>query len=772
MFEFLAGFMINPALAIGTGAVAGPILIHILSKRRFRRVRWGAMDFLFEAQSRNRRRVRLEQLLLLLLRCLAVFLIALMLMRPFFRPGTISTILGVAPRTERIILLDDSYSMAYRAASGSSATARSSFHQATQSIETIAQWISDETPADSLTLFVTSRLQEPLFALADLDDDGLQRLRERLAALKPSETVARPAEALAAVAELIRRSPREANTAVYVVSDFQREDWIRSDNEAGPAAQSVAAPLKDAAGDDRTVKLILVNVGNPRAENIAVTDVASGQPQIVAGVPARFEIEVSNFSGRRLEQVEMSVSIAEHRLPPIVIPSLQPGQKVREPIELTFPQDGSDYLRIELAGAVLNDDALRLDNSRSLAVEVVPAVQVLVVDGDPSNDPYRDEVYLLGTALRPAGRAASGNDLTIVDEQELNDLALEEFHVVVLANVARLGTTARENLEDFVRAGGGLLVFAGDQIDIDHYNAELYNDGEGLMPVALGEIEEPPPSAEAMTFAGWDTAHPVMRAFGDALADVLRQVQIFAYIRVDESLPENDPPMPDSEFDRLGAAPRPLPRIIARFNNADESLAIVQRAFGRGTCVFIATSVDQEWNDWASNFSYLPLMLELVQFAARRSPTPGQAVVNNPIDCLIDAGRFKPSALLRTPAYPIEPETAIDAVSRKDADSVVTFDQTQKVGMYQFILTTARGERVTRYAAVNPDPRESNLQPASKAELSKALTELPFEFIADPAILADQSVGARLEMWWPLLLAAIVVLLAEHSLAWWFGTRG
>src|SRR5262245_45511698 len=118
MLNWLSGFLFNPALAVGTAAVASPILIHILSRRRFRRIKWAAMDFLLDAQRRNRRRVRLEQLILLALRCLAVFLIALMITRPFVRPGTAAALIGSAARTERIVLLDDSFSMGCRATGG------------------------------------------------------------------------------------------------------------------------------------------------------------------------------------------------------------------------------------------------------------------------------------------------------------------------------------------------------------------------------------------------------------------------------------------------------------------------------------------------------------------------------------------------------------------------------------------------------------------------------------------------------------------------------
>ncbi|MFQ5430759.1 MAG: BatA domain-containing protein, partial [Phycisphaerae bacterium] len=637
MFEWLSGFMLNPAMAIGTGAVASPILIHILSKRRFRRIRWAAMSFLLEARRRNRRRVRLEQLLLLLLRCLAVFLLALLMTRPFLRPGLLSSILGAAARTERIILLDDSYSMDHRPASGTGPQGQPVFEHAKQAAVRIARWVSGETPADSVTLFVTSRPREPVLALPSLSEENLQRFRERLGTLNTSQTTARIADGIGAVADLVRRSPTQANAAVYVISDFQRKDWAPPVDPTAEQTRSVVAPLGDLAKAGHSIKLVLVNVGDPSAGNVAVTDIVAVQPQIVAGVPARFIVSVVNHSADPLEQINLGVSVAHHRMPPVTIPSIQPGQTVREPVEITFSEEGSDYVRIRLAGAAVNADTPRLDNTRALAVEVVPAVQVLLVDGEANNDPYRDEVYLLRAALRPAGRAASGNELAIVDEEELEDLELGGYHVIVLANVRRWGQAARRHIEAFVRDGGGLIIFAGDQLDIEHYNRNLYRGGRGLLPLPLIETVEPQPNTEPIGPGAWDAAHPVMRAFVNQLADALRRVRVSSYIRVGESAAA---PAASRPSDDNAAAERAPARIVVRFNDADASPAIIQRGYGRGLCVFIATSADQEWNNWPSNFSYLPVMLELVQYAAKRSDGAKQTVVGGEISCPLDRSLF------------------------------------------------------------------------------------------------------------------------------------
>ena len=76
--DALATWLVNPWLFVGgLAAIALPILIHLLNKRRFRIVEWAAMRFLLAAQRKNSRRMRIEQLILLIVRCLVVFLVVL-----------------------------------------------------------------------------------------------------------------------------------------------------------------------------------------------------------------------------------------------------------------------------------------------------------------------------------------------------------------------------------------------------------------------------------------------------------------------------------------------------------------------------------------------------------------------------------------------------------------------------------------------------------------------------------------------------------------------
>src|SRR5437588_2675843 len=100
-------FFTNPGfLAVAGALISAPIIIHLINRMRYKRIRWAAMEFLLKSQKRNRRRLIIEQLILLALRCFLVFL-AVML---------VSRYLGLSfagfemQNTQHVVLLDDTLS--------------------------------------------------------------------------------------------------------------------------------------------------------------------------------------------------------------------------------------------------------------------------------------------------------------------------------------------------------------------------------------------------------------------------------------------------------------------------------------------------------------------------------------------------------------------------------------------------------------------------------------------------------------------------------------
>ena len=107
MFGFT---VLNPFLLFFTLLAAIPVLIHLFHRRRFKEVRWAAMDFLLKAQKKSKSLLKLRHLLLLLLRCLAVIFIVLAVSQPLIKaPSGLG--LGGKSSTYSIIIIDNSYSM-------------------------------------------------------------------------------------------------------------------------------------------------------------------------------------------------------------------------------------------------------------------------------------------------------------------------------------------------------------------------------------------------------------------------------------------------------------------------------------------------------------------------------------------------------------------------------------------------------------------------------------------------------------------------------------
>jgi len=754
----LAAF-VSPALFWGgAAAVAAPILIHLLARRRFKRIRWAAMDFLIDAEKRNRRRLRMEEWILLALRCLAVVMIAALIGRPFFAPDGIAAAFGGSRRVERVLLLDDSLSMGYQTPDGTV------FSRVKSAVRRIVDQIRRDTPDDTVTILRMTQPTAPVDAGTYLDDAQTEGLMERVNALTPTQRAANPNRAIEGLVETLERNPGTTNAAVYVLSDFQRIDWTqRETTMAGDSkGGNPLAPLAEWAKKDRGLRIVLIDVGEDGAENQALTDVRTTGGQIVAGTTAALRVGVGNFANRPIENLELQLSLGNLAQPSKTVRELGPHQQATIDLEAEFVRGGFDSVRVEVP-----PDALPTDNVRYAAIEVATAVRILLVNGEPSAEAFDDELTFLTAALRPEGEVFSGNELTVVDEAGLEEVQLSHFHAVLLANVYRVSEPAAEALTSYVSRGGGLVFFLGDQVDASLYNSAFYRDGAGLLP---SELKERVRLAEPVHLVVMDRVHPTMQGLsleGDPLG--IGQIPFFEFFAC-------EPPMVESGSEPRGDGPevrglRP-PRVIARFDDAEEHPAVVERAFGQGRVVLVTTTVDKEWNQWPDHPTFLPVLMELTRHVTRRGDGAGDNQVGESIELPLPAAEYEPDALVRTPNYPNEREVSVAAVSTNDGGGLaIRWEHTDVAGIYQFLLRKREGGESLVLAAVNIDPRESDLSGAEESELRRALGDVPFDYIQGMEALSGAGDESRTEFWRLCLFAAAAVLMSEQFLAWRWGRK-
>lgn len=753
--------MITPAMFYaGLACAAVPILIHLLSRRRFRRIRWAATQFLLEANRQNRRRIRIQELILLALRCLAMLLIGMVLARVFVRPHLLAGLLGSKAGTQYIVLLDDSFSMGLldsdRQAGDHDVTV---FGRALAVTERLAGWLREESPGDALTILLTSRPDQPVLSESNVGTLDPAALSGKWRSRKPSFRRADLPRSFSAAGEMLDNA-RTAEAVIYLISDFQRADWVadgveKSSKTAGGALDALSGWNRA----DRSLKVILVDVGSEKTDNLAVTHMETRQPQAIAGIGTRLLARVTNFGSAESRPCTLQVFVEEAGQPAARVPAIPPGESLEIGAEVTFLQAGPASVTVRL-----QSDALPADDQRFGVIPVVKALRLLIVNGEPSTDPYEDEAFLLSTALRPVGPQFSGNAVSVIQENEFEQADLDDFHAVVLLNVARISEATAGRLESYVAAGGGLAVFTGDQVDTQAYNQVLYHEGSGLLPGRLSEPVATPGTSPGLSVGRVNTSHPALRAFANLVPTCFEGVLVWAYFPLDVPVAATTQP--------AATNPAPSATNLLELADVDKSPLIIERSFHAGRVWLVTTSADKEWNNLPDHPVFVVLMMEMMQHLARRPTESVSSSVGQVLTVIPDAGRYQSAATVRGPTYPEEPAATVQMEARGTSGKpVIQWDHTEQAGIYSFELTDQAGIRTTRPFAVNVDTAESDLRRARRDELEQVVAGWPVEYVRGED-LSRASAGAGRRELWPLLLTLLVlILMAEQMLAWWFGAN-
>jgi hypothetical protein len=370
----------------------------------------------------------------------------------------------------------------------------------------------------------------------------------------------------------------------------------------------------------------------------------------------------------------------------------------------------------ELGGVVtIPDDALPLDNRRVFAAGRAGTLRVLLrEDGAPS---------ALRFALE-AGSPASGLAIETVDGPSLS-ARIRDADVVVLNDLDRLGGAELQAVLDFWRGGGGLFVVLGSHADPGFWNGSL------LQAIGAGTLGAP---AQAPAGAAWRltrsvAGHPVLAGFPARPGEPISSARFIA-IRAFTA----------------GAGGRAL----LEFDRAHPALIEAPHA------LVVAASLDPQVSDFPVSGVFLPLVHQAVKTLGR-----GTAAAS-----LLPGERY--SAPASTGAWRIEDEQGHEIPSQLVSEAGatrLTSVPLDRPGLYRVV----QGGAVRASFAVNPDPRESDLESLSEPALISAFPAGRARVLHPGADLARRVREARYgrELWSWFVILALVLLIAETVIGRW-----
>jgi hypothetical protein len=533
-----------PWAAVAALGVVLPIWAHLSLRRPTDRRPFGAMMLLERVMKRLRRQRRVQDVALLALRVFALLAAVLAVVGPVLR-WTGATPVGQGA-TRTLLVIDKSRSMNLSDGSGRLIDrARSG---------ALARLAALPLGGEVAVLSYGAQVEAVTAGWRPVDDPTV---RTAIEALAPGDG---------------RGDLRAALHEARRLLDGASGDVVVFTDEAGPTMIPEAA-AEIVALADRGVAVVPAPVHADPAANLEVASATWSEG--LEGGEIRFVVR--NYGSRDVE-VACEARLPDAAVVPVFV-TVPAGDEAQA--RATVPRGASGGV-----GRVHCDDpTLAGDDDRWFHVPASGAGKVWVVDGDPGDTPIRSEVFFLERALAPG---VGGAVVEVLTPPGLSRLTLQATPIAFLANVGDPRPHA-EVLRGFVRAGGTLVISAGDTIVGERWAEAL---GE-LMPAAIGEPVALADLAEApIPLVAPDAAH---RHFG-SLEPAARAA--FARMGAWRALGLEGP------TDREGVT------VWLRYEGGTP--ALVERRAGDGSVLLWTSTFDLGWSNAPLQAAFLPFVQRIL----------------------------------------------------------------------------------------------------------------------------------------------------------------
>ncbi len=737
----LAAIELGSAWMLGWLAAAGiPLALHLLHRRRQQETTWAAMELLLHAIQQNSRTIRIEGWLLLLLRTLALILLAVALARPLLLGSAASPTATTQPPRLWVLVLDASYSMGY-------APGRQTLWQQAQSAA--SELVSQAAANDGFLLIQLAEPSQPVISQPAFD---AQRVISEIGRLKCTDGGGDLSSCLGLVRQAIEDAGAaiSSNSDVHIVfySDMGTDTWELARRD----------PLKRELQELSSRYHVTVESLAPQSpQNLAITSLEADSPIVWKGRPLRCSATIHNYSTAAVTRLPVQFQADGSTLQTEFV-DCPPGQSRSVNVEL---QPGNRS--VWSISAVLPEDRLLVDNRRDLVVAIKPQLRVVAVEDIVGN------AKLVSLSLAPgsgqAGNATTSRNMAVEtwNSFDLQSRPLSDVGAVILTDLAEVSPTVIGKLKNYVEVGGSLLILAGPRTQATAWNQADASLGQlsGLRlqePSAIGDWHIDP----------LNYASPIARPFANYLDSGLLTTPVFRYWKstpgpesqgalvTDLGLDSGDPlllrrPVGDGWIAAMLSAPQ------SGSNTTDESL---------------------NWNAMATWPSFVPIMQKTMETLVGGSEGQLNLLVGQPL-------RGSTMSLTQTLELVVDRPDGVQSrltvpVATSGNRRAWVYAATDRAGIYKVNLkgdksASSDGAAASRSArsreiAVNILPSQSDMLSLPIAALS--LAEGPQASVLTNRALPSND-NQRPDEWLAhlCLWALIATLISESLLAWHLGRR-
>lgn len=563
---------LTPAFLFGALALALPVVFHLIRRSTRERLPFSSLLFLSPTPPRLTKRSRLEDLLLLLLRCLALALLAFGFARPFLKNPVVADPTAGQPR--RVVVLVDRSASMQRAGLWSAALAQA------------ADVLGKTTPGDQVAVLAFDQEVTRLVSFEEWQaapvGDRAALARSKLEALKPGWGATQLGTALIAAAETLTEADVHEATQVrqvVLISDVQEGgrleklqayDWPKN-------LQLLVPPLKAKSTSNAGVQVV-TDTTDASLTNSAVRVRVSNAPE---SAQEQFQVgwaaEGESFTGQPTD---------------VYVP---PGQS--RVVALPLPPQATNGA-MSARRVVLRGDDESFDNVAYVIPPEPTTLRVLYLGADAAGD-ARQPLFFLRRALPDSPRQRVTLDVRAGNAPlAASDVAAAGLVFVTGEISAPTAVLLRE-----AALAGKTVVFAPVNANAGATLAALL--GVGAVPMREATVKNYAMLTEM------DFNHPLFAPFADPRFSDFTKIHVWKHRVVDLAAVS-------------GA------RVVAKFDSGSPALAEVP--VGRGRVVVLATGWHPEDSQLALSTKFVPLLLSLLDYAgATVGLDPLQHLVGEPV---------------------------------------------------------------------------------------------------------------------------------------------
>lgn len=716
---------LNPGILFGLFAISIPILIHLLNLRKIRKVDFSTLMFLKEIQKSKMRRIKLKQLLLLLLRVLAIIFLVLSFSKPVYE-GVAGN--GGKANTTAVIIMDDSYSMSARDDKGMY------LEQAKDAVKKI---LDSYDESDNVYFVPASEIDQKSSEEKKIIFDDFRELKDSLQKVKTSAKSADIVQIMNYASGIFENSA-DQNKELYIVSDFQKNNFNNGNND-----QEFFKDLQKFP-----VNVFLIKTGSRIVNNLSLDSFSIDTKILEKDKDTKIKIFLNNHSQFNVKNKTVNLYIDDELKSEKAVDA---GSYEKKEIEFNFKPGRSGYIpgMIELVQSEFGEDELTQDNKYYFTLYIPEQFNVGIFENSSQDQRYielavRSASQILSDSInRQSGLFKINLFSSLNNEIFSND-------IVFISGKNNFTDNEAVAIKDYLSQGGGVFLFPGSAADISNYNNVLFSS---INSVKFGNLNNDINVNSSLKFERINFENPLL-------------AEVFSNKDLNETSDRFNVESPEiRSFYELIANDRS--NTIITFSN--DKPFLVETKLSAGKIIVSSLPVSSEFSDLASKSIFLPLILRSIYYLSNNFSYQTEYFVGRSNLLTLNkptaiSGIIKPDKSL----YDLKPENTEESDKKIKSNYFYLpyLSETKETGLYELIDSAE-----SKYLfALNSDPKESNPDVYNEEEVIEFFKSPGIKsvrFINDNEEITSEIVNAEtgIALWKYFLIGAVLFILGEMFLS-------